>query len=71
MKKIKIDSYSALEKIKELEENEFIINLEDCPINQRKRIVDFLGGLTFLNGSLKKMNSNEFEVKIVSKESGR
>ena len=57
--------YSELEKIKELKENEFIVNLEDCSMSQRTRIIDFLSGLAFLNGSLKKINANEFEVKIV------
>lgn len=65
MKKIKMEVYSELEKIKELKENEFIINLEDCSVQQRERIIDFLSGLTFLNGSLKKRNNCEFEIKIV------
>lgn len=65
MKKIKMNVYSELEKIKELKENEFIVNLEDCSMSQRTRIIDFLSGLAFLNGSLKKINANEFEVKIV------
>lgn len=65
MKKIKIDVYGELEKIKEFKENEFIIDLEDCPLKQRERIMDFLSGLTFLNGSLKKLNNHEFEIKII------
>lgn len=65
LKKIKIDVYSELEKIKEFKENEFIIDLKDCSMKQRERIVDFLSGLVFLKGSIKKLNNNEFEVKIV------
>lgn len=64
MEKIKFNAYKELEKIKEIGENEFIINLEDCPINQSRRIIDFFAGLTFLNGSMKKINNYEYEIKI-------
>lgn len=65
MKRMKMNAYGDLEKIKEIKENEFILDLEDCPLKPRERIMDFLSGLTFLNGSLKKLNNHEFEIKIV------
>ncbi len=65
MEIIKINIFQEFEKLIEIKENEFIINLEDCPFHQRTRIVDIFGGLTFLNGSMKKLNNHEFEIKIV------
>lgn len=64
MENIKIKNYSDLEKIKELNVNKFIINLKDCELKQKERVIDFFCGLTFLHGSMKKINSNEFEIRI-------
>ena len=65
MEIIKINVFQELEKLREIKENGFIINLEDCPFHQRTRIVDFFSGFTFLNGSMKKLNNHELEIKIV------
>lgn len=64
MKIIKINTYGELEKIKEIKEKKFIIDLEDCTSKQCERIIDFMCGLTFLNGSMRKLNKNEYEIKI-------
>lgn len=64
MKKIKLNKYSDLEKLKELNENEFIVSLEECENKQRIRIMDFISGIAFLNGSIKKLNKDEFQIKI-------
>lgn len=64
MKTIKINTYSELEQFKKLNKKEFILDLKDCPANQTERIIDFMCGLTFLNGSMKKLNSCEYEIRI-------
>lgn len=62
MKIIKINNYDELEKLKE--ENEFIVDMSDTPINLKSRVIDFLGGVTHINGSLKKLNANNYKVTI-------
>ncbi len=64
MKKIKITSYNDLKEL--IKENEFIVDIKDVPLNQKSRIIDFLSGLTFINGSLKKESVDTYEV-IISK----
>ena len=39
-------------------------NLEDCENTDRKRVIDFLSGLTFLNGSMCKITKNQFEIRL-------
>lgn len=67
MKTIKFRIYSDLEKVKEIKENEFIINIEDCPTKQKVRIIDFFAGLTYFNGSMKKHNTYEYEIQMGEK----
>lgn len=62
--KININTYQDIEKLKNNFENEFIINIEKCDLKTKERIIDFLSGLVFLKGSLKKINKNEYKVVI-------
>lgn len=66
MNKFEIKSFVELEnfegKIKQ--GNDFIIDLNNCNIKERERVIDFFSGLTFLNGSIKKLSCNEFEVTV-------
>ena len=68
MKTIKIDNYKDLEKIVNATYIEFKIDLQDCELKDKKRVVDFLAGLTCKCGSLKKLSKEEFEVKIASEK---
>ena len=62
MKMIKISKYKELEKRKI--GKHFIMDLEDCENTDRKRVIDFLSGLTFLNGSMCKITKNQFEIRL-------
>lgn len=65
MNKIEITSFKELETLKDkLQENNFIIDLANCEINERGRVIDFFAGLTFFNGSIKKLTKDEFEITI-------
>ena len=68
MNNIKVNNFVELENIREsLNESKFIIDLEDAEITARKRIMDFFTGMTYLKGSIKKININEFEISILDK----
>lgn len=60
MKTIKIKKYEELEKLRE--ENAFIVDISEASTHLKARIIDFLGGLTLVNGSLKKISNNCYEV---------
>lgn len=62
--KININTYQDIEKLKNNFENEFIINIEKCDLKTKERIIDFLSGLVFLKGSLKKISKDEYKVVI-------
>ncbi len=62
--KIKLEKYQDIEKLKKYLECELLINLEDCDAKTKIKIIDFLNGLVFQKGSLKKINRNEYEVII-------
>ena len=63
MKSLKILKYEDLEKVNQYVGEEFIINLEECNNDLRRRIIDFLVGLTCLNGRLEKINKDQFLLK--------
>ena len=42
-------------------EREFIVDISKLSIKQRLRIIDFLCGLTFINGTLEKINANTYK----------
>ena len=68
MNKIKINNFVELENIREeLNDSKFIIDLEEAEIAERKRVMDFFTGMTYLKGSMKKINANEFEISILDK----
>ena len=46
-------------------ENSFIVDLSKLDIKQRLRVIDFLLGLSFKNGSLEKLNNYTFD-EVVS-----
>lgn len=62
MKTIKIKSYAELENLRK--ENEFIVDISDTPLKLKTRIIDFLAGLALINGSLKKVSVDTYEVII-------
>lgn len=64
MKIIKIKEYNDLKELKEINEKKFIMNLEECILSQKERVIDFLCGLTFFNGSMKKINRDEYEIHV-------
>lgn len=65
MKKIELNKFSELEKLGEiLKENKIVIDLNNCDMKERIRIIDFFAGITFLNGSLEKLSPNEFKITV-------
>lgn len=63
MRSLKILKYEDLEKVNQYVGEEFIIDLEECNNDLRRRSIDFLAGLTYLNGRLEKINKEQFLVK--------
>ena len=55
-----LNNYSDIYDIAK-EEREFIVNISKLPIKQRLRVVDFLCGLSFINGSLEKINADTYK----------
>lgn len=65
MNKVEVNSFGELENLKDyLQQNTIVIDLNNCNIKERERVIDFFSGLTFLNGSIKKLSCNEFEVTV-------
>lgn len=62
MKIIKITSYDELRNLKL--ENELIVDIKDTPLELKTRVIDFLAGLTLMNGSLKKISTDTYEIII-------
>lgn len=63
MKVLKITNFNEVENIKNYLGNDFIVDLEDCGISVKRRIMDFLAGLLYQKGKLEKVNKNQFIVK--------
>ncbi len=61
---IKLEKYQDIKELRDNLKNEFVVNLEECDLKAKERIIDFLTGLVFLKGSLKKINKNEYKVII-------
>lgn len=55
-----IEKYGDLRNIKD----NMIVDLSKLNLKTKTRVIDFLAGLTFKNGSLKKLESNKFLVRI-------
>lgn len=55
-----IEKYSDIEKI----EDNMIVDLSKLEPKIAIRVIDFLNGLTFKNGSLKKLESGKYLVKM-------
>ncbi len=66
MNEIRITNYNEIENIAKNKE-EFTVNFEDCDIKIRKRVIDFLAGLTCRNGSITKINKDTFHIKVNNK----
>lgn len=64
MKKIKINNYEDLKKVRDIKEDIFIVNLKDCILSHKTRVIDFFGGLTFYHGSIKKLTCYEYEINL-------
>lgn len=60
MNKVTLKNLTELNKI---EEREFIINLNELNNSDKKAALYFLAGLTFYEGTLKKLKVDEFSVK--------
>lgn len=65
MKTLKILCYGDVVKVSDYAGDDFVVDLEDCAIGEKKRVIDFLAGLTFLNGALEKRNKNQFIVREI------
>ena len=63
MKVLKITNYNDVENIKDYLENDFAVDLENCSISVKRRVMDFLSGLLYQKGKLEKVNKNQFIVK--------
>lgn len=63
MKVLKITNYNDIENIKNYLGNDFIVDLQDCSVPVRIRVIDFLSGLLYSNGKLEKINRDQFAVK--------
>lgn len=57
---IVLNKYSDIYDIAK-NERKFIVNISKLPIKQRLRVVDFLCGLSYINGSLIKLNSDTYK----------
>lgn len=55
-----IEKYSDIEKI----DDNMIVDLSKLEPKIAIRVIDFLNGLTFKNGSLKKLESGKYLVKM-------
>lgn len=64
MDTLKILKYKDLETINQYDGKDFIINLEECDIKLRRRVMDFLCGHVQPNGKIEKISANEFIVKV-------
>lgn len=65
MNKMEISSFKELESLKNrLQENKFTIDLGNCEVREREKVIDFFAGLTFLNGEICKITKDEFEITI-------
>ncbi len=65
MNKVELSSYLELEKLKDaLQQNTIVVDVSNCNVKERVRVIDFLNGLTFLNGSIKKIKCNEFQITL-------
>lgn len=65
MNKVELSSYLELEKLKDaLQQNTIVVDVSNCNVKERIRVIDFLNGLTFFNGSIKKIKCNEFQITL-------
>lgn len=64
MKIVEIKNLDMLKELKVMKGEEFIVDFENCKNNDKIKIIYFLSGLTFINGSLKKIASGKFEIRI-------
>lgn len=63
MKEIIIKDYKELSKLKVIKEKSFIVNLSNCIISKKRRIIDVLCGST-LNGYIQKINKDMYKIII-------
>lgn len=52
--KIIIEKYDDLERLKDYQEKDLVVDVESCPNLLRNRVIDFLAGITLLGGKLEK-----------------
>jgi len=56
MEIFKVDSLEDLDNVKNYLGKDFIVDLENCDLDERKRVIDFFLGLTYLKGEVKKQD---------------
>lgn len=67
---IKIKKYSDVNNLnKEILKRSFTVDLKELQIKEKAKVIDFLNGLTFLNGSIKKINKDQFQIIVDKDES--
>lgn len=65
MRKIELKNFGQIDELREdFMEEEFVVNLVNCEIKERVKVMGFLSGLTFKSGTLKKLNKDEFLVSF-------
>ena len=61
---MKLKRFSDLSKVIKVKEESIIIDVSLANMKERLRIVDFLCGLTYFNGSLKKLENSKYLVSL-------
>lgn len=62
---MKIKSYNDIEKLGNLlKESDLVVDLSECELKTRTRVLDFITGITFYNGSIKKIDKDNFNIKL-------
>ncbi len=62
--KIELEKYSDIEKLRNNLDKNCTINLSHCHPKVKLRIIDFLSGLVFFKGMLKKINKDEYQITM-------
>jgi len=66
MKILKVKNYSEIVGIQDCLMDDFIVDLEDCTPQIKRRIIDFLLGFVYSSGSIVKQNRSQFVVRKLS-----
>ena len=64
MQLYELKKFSDIESIKIKKGDKFIISFENTSIKEKSKILSFFSGLTFLEGTLKKQDKNNFLIEV-------